>query len=70
MTFLTQDTSGRRCRKGFWMKRTGSRRTRKGHLQEGEREPLRMNGGSGWPGRFRMKLSYQDDMSRMRKVYG
>lgn len=22
----------------------------KGHLQEGEREPVRMFGGSGWPG--------------------
>ena len=41
---------------------------RKGHLQEGEREPVRKNGGSGWPGRFRMKQTHQDDVSRMRKV--
>ncbi|OXL32990.1 hypothetical protein CA284_22655 [Enterobacter mori] len=55
---------------GFRMKQSGSRRMRKGHLQEGEREPVRMVGGSGRPGRFRMKQSRQDDVSRMRKVDG
>ncbi|ATG02257.1 hypothetical protein FCH31_12020 [Lelliottia amnigena] len=51
---------------GFRMKQKGSRRTRKGHLQEGEREPVRMPGGSGRSGRFGKKHSHQDDVSRMR----
>ena len=50
---------------GFRMKQSGSRRMRKGHLQEGEREPVRMVGGSGRPRRFRMKLTRQDDVGRM-----
>ncbi|ASB76375.1 hypothetical protein B7457_20175 [Enterobacter hormaechei subsp. hoffmannii] len=55
---------------GFRMKQSGSRRMRKGHLQEGEREPVRMVGGSGWPGRFRTKPTRQDDVSRKQKVKG
>ncbi|MGS6372276.1 hypothetical protein ACVGX7_05365 [Enterobacter hormaechei] len=55
---------------GFRMKQSGSRRMRKGHLQEGEREPVSMVGGSGWPGRFRMKPTHQDDVSRKQKVNG
>jgi len=54
MALLKQDTSGRRYKEGFWTKQSGTRRTRKGHLQEGEREPVRMPGGSGRPGRLRM----------------
>ena len=52
---------------GFWMKRSGSRRMRKGHLQEGECEPVRMVGGSGRPGRFRMKQTRQEDVCRMQR---
>ncbi len=52
---------------GFRMKRSGLRRMRKGHLQEGEREPVRMVGGSGKPGRFRMKQTRQEDVCRMHR---
>jgi len=50
---------------GFRIEAKGSRRMRKGHLQEGEREPVRMVGGSGRPGRFGMKQTRQEDVCRM-----
>lgn len=50
---------------GFRMKQSGYRRMRNGHLQEGEREPVRMVGGSGRPGRFRMRQTRQEDVCKM-----
>ena len=56
MMTLLQDTPGRCYRERLQdeVKRI-TRECVKGHLQEGEREPVRIVGGSGWPGCFRMK---------------
>ena len=56
MMALCQDTPGWCYRER--LQDEAKRKTQecvKGHLQEGEREPVRIVGGSGWPGHFRMK---------------
>ena len=41
-----QDPPGRRCKDRLQDEAQDNAGTRKGHLQDGEREPLMMNGGS------------------------
>jgi len=45
-----QDPPGRRCKDRLQDEAQDNAGTRKGHLQDGEREPLMMNGGSGRSG--------------------